>query len=78
MIDRMNATPNMTNISSRFGKKVKEVRLKKNLSQGDLAKILDVEPAYISSVERGVRNISIGGVEKIAKALAVPINKLLS
>jgi transcriptional regulator with XRE-family HTH domain len=68
----------MTDISSRFGKKVKEVRLKKNLSQGDLAKILDVEPAYISSVERGVRNISIGGVEKIAKALAVPINKLLS
>ncbi len=68
----------MTDISARFGKKVKEVRLKKKLSQGDLAKILGVHPAYISSVERGVRNISIGGIEKIAKALAVPINRLLS
>ena len=67
----------MTDISLRFGKKVKEVRLKKNLSQGDLAKILGVQPAYISSVERGIRNISLGGVEKIAKALAVSVGKLI-
>lgn len=67
----------MLTISAKFGKKVKEVRLKKKLSQGDLAKILDVQPAYISSVERGVRNISIGGVEKIAKALGVQLKDLL-
>jgi len=67
----------MLTISAKFGKKVKEVRLKKKLSQGDLAKILGVQSAYVSSVERGVRNISIGGVEKIAKALGVRLKDLL-
>lgn len=64
-------------ISAKFGKKVKAIRLKKGMSQGGLAKILSVHPTYISSVERGVRNTSLKNVERIAKALGVSPDKLL-
>lgn len=67
----------MTNISIKFGKKVKEIRLKKKLSQGKLAKILDVHPTYISGIERGLRNMTLKNIEKLAKALKVSINDLL-
>jgi len=67
----------MTDISIKFGKKVKEIRLKKQMSQADLAKILDVHPTYISGIERGVRNMALKNIEKLAIALGVSINDLL-
>lgn len=47
------------------------------MSQGDLAKILGVHPTYISGIERGIRNMSLKNIEKLAKALGVSINKLI-
>ena len=67
----------MSDISLKFGRKVKEIRLKKKMSQGDLAKILGVHPTYISSVERGVRNMALNNIERLAKALNVPIKELI-
>lgn len=64
-------------ISVKFGKKVKELRLQKKMSQGDLAKILSVHPTYISGIERGVRNMALKNIEKLAKALGVPIEDLI-
>lgn len=64
-------------ISVKFGKKVKELRLQKKMSQGDLAKILGVHPTYISGIERGVRNMALKNIEKLAKALGVPIEELI-
>lgn len=64
-------------ISVKFGKKVKEIRTSKNMSQGDLAKILGVHPTYISGIERGVRNMALKNIEKLAKALGVKIDDLL-
>lgn len=67
----------MSDISSKFGKKVKEIRLKKDMSQADLAKILGVHPTYISGIERGVRNMALKNIERLAKALNVPIEELI-
>jgi transcriptional regulator with XRE-family HTH domain len=67
----------MSDISLKFGRKVKEIRLKKKMSQGDLAKILGVHPTYISSVERGIRNMALNNIERLAKALNVPIGDLI-
>jgi len=60
-----------------FSKKIREVRLKKKMSQGDVAKILGVHRTYISSLERGVRNPSLVTVQKIAKALGVNVVRLI-
>lgn len=65
------------NIAAKFGKRVKVLRLEKNMSQGGLAKKLNVHPTYISKIERGEQNMSLEGMEKLAKALEVPIEKLL-
>lgn len=67
----------MSNEITKFGKKLKEVRLKKDLSQGDVARILGVHRSYISGLERGRRNPSLLTVQKIAKALGVNVNKLI-
>lgn len=60
-----------------FGKKLREVRLKKKLSQGDIARNLGVHRSYISGLERGRRNPSLLTVQKIAKAIGISAKELL-
>ena len=67
----------MSNEVIKFGKKLKKVRLKKDLSQGDVARILGVHRTYISGLERGVRNPSLLTIRKIAKALGVSPKELI-
>ncbi|MDP2705499.1 MAG: helix-turn-helix transcriptional regulator [bacterium] len=67
----------MPDISIKFGKRVREIRLKKEMSQGSLAKVLGVHPTYISGIERGVRNMALRNIERVAKALGVPIEDLI-
>ena len=67
----------MKNEVIQFGKKLREIRLKKNLSQGDVARILGVHRSYISGLERGRRNPSLLTVHKVAKALGVSTNELM-
>jgi transcriptional regulator with XRE-family HTH domain len=69
----------MTNkdISTRVRERIKAIRLKKQLSQGDIARTLGVHPAYISQIERGERNPTLKNIEKIAKAMGISVDKLL-
>lgn len=67
----------MTNGVIQFGKKLREARLNKKLSQGDVAKILGVHRTYISGLERGRRNPSLLTVQKIANALNISVKNLL-
>jgi transcriptional regulator with XRE-family HTH domain len=67
----------MQSTVKQFGKKVREIRLQKKMSQGDVAKILSVHRSYISGIERGMRNPSLMTIEKIAKALGISKENLL-
>ena len=67
----------MKNEVLQFGKKLREIRLKKKLSQGDIARILGVHRSYISGLERGRRNPSLLTVQKVAKALNISPKELL-
>jgi len=60
-----------------FSKRIKEVRLKKKMSQGDVAKVLGVHRSYISGLERGARNPSLITAQRVAKALGVSIKEIL-
>ncbi len=60
-------------IKQAVGKRVKELRNKIGISQEELADIAQLDRTYITSVERGKRNISIVNVEKLAKALQVSL-----
>jgi transcriptional regulator with XRE-family HTH domain len=64
-------------ISIKFGKAVRAARLEKGMSQVDLALKLKVDASYVSKIERGIQNMSLKGVEKIAMALSVPVKNLI-
>ena len=53
------------------------LRLKNKLSQGDLAKKLNVDRAYISNIENGRMNPTLSTLEKIAEALGISSSELL-
>ncbi len=55
----------------KFGKRLKSLRLDKNLTQLELAEILDMSPNFIGMIERGERNTTVENVFKIARALGI-------
>ncbi len=56
------------------GKRVKELRNKLGVSQEELADMAELDRTYITSIERGKRNISIVNIEKLANALNVSLS----
>lgn len=60
-----------------FGKIVKKKRLTLELSQEELAEISKMHFTYVSSVERGERNISLENIAKLAKALGCSMKDLM-
>jgi transcriptional regulator with XRE-family HTH domain len=67
----------MDSILVRFGKRVRELRKKKGLSQETLALEAGLDGSYVGGVERGERNISLENIEKLASALGVHPSLLL-
>lgn len=61
-----------------FGNKVREERLKQGLSQEELADRAGLHRTYVGMIERAEKNITLLNIEKIAKALEVEIEDLLS
>ena len=60
-----------------FAKNMRRIRREKKLTQEKLAEAAGLHPNYISSVERGERNISICNIENIAIALGVEMSELV-
>lgn len=54
-----------------FGFKLKIIRMKKNISQAELAELIGVHENYISDIECGKRNITMKTINKIANALEI-------
>jgi len=65
----------MKDIREIFGDRMKEIRLGKGVSQEALAAAADLHRTYVSSVERGERNVSIVNIARLAEALDVPIRE---
>lgn len=56
-------------ITEKFGIRVKEIRVSKNISQEELSYRAELHRTYISSIELGKRNVSLVNIEKLAEAL---------
>lgn len=63
-------------ITISFGKRIKKLRLNKNLSQENFALSINMDRTYYASVESGKRNISIKNIEKIAKGFNITLEEL--
>lgn len=65
------------NLQVKFGKVLKELRLKKGLTQEELATDCNLDRTYISLLERGERQPTISTVFKIAEALGVSASSII-
>lgn len=61
----------------KFGKNVKIERIKKDLTQEQLAEIMDVSQNYVANIECGKANMSLAKVLELSQHLNVKIEKLL-
>jgi transcriptional regulator with XRE-family HTH domain len=66
------------NFLEQIGNRIRELRIKADLSQEKLAFACNLDRTYIGSVERGERNISALNLRKIAKALKINPSDLLN
>lgn len=60
----------------RFGKRVKDLRVRHGLTQEALAAASKLHVTYISSLERGHRNPSLKSCRAIASALDITLSEL--
>lgn len=55
-----------------FGLQVKQLRIERGLSQEQLGLLAELDRTYISGIERGVRNVSLANIFRLADAFDVP------
>jgi len=66
----------MSNINEKLGKRVREIRKAKKMSQEELAYQAEIDYSYLNEIEAGKRNPSVKSIAAIAKALRVSIKDL--
>lgn len=59
-----------------FGKRIKELRKHKNLTQEQLADIIDLDPKQVCRIENGACFTTFETLEKIANIFGVEISQL--
>ena len=66
----------MSDITKALGRRIRNYRAAKGLSQEKLAELAGCHTTYIGQIERGEKNATIGSIEKISAALNVSLSKL--
>jgi transcriptional regulator with XRE-family HTH domain len=61
-------------LSKAIGSRIQVLRMRKKLTQLELAKLANIHRSYLAAVETGDRNISLESLEKIIHALNMDYN----
>ncbi|HOS46608.1 MAG TPA: helix-turn-helix transcriptional regulator [Paludibacter sp.] len=61
-------------IKEKVGKRLRELRKAKGLSQEKFSYECNLDRTYIASIEQGKRNVSIVNIEKITKTLNISLS----
>lgn len=70
--------PAMQDWRAILGRNVNRLRQQRGMTQEELAFEAEIDLTYMGGIERGKRNPSLLVMGRIAKALSVPLPKLLS
>lgn len=60
-----------------FGSRVRDERMKRDISQERLGQLAKVHRTYIGMIERAEKNITLTNMEKIARALGKKVGDLV-
>jgi DNA-binding XRE family transcriptional regulator len=63
-------------IRIRFGRAIRRIREEQKINQEEAAKRCGLHRTYYSGVERGVRNVSLVNIEKIARGLKKALHEI--
>ena len=66
----------MGDVQKRVGGNVARLRKQRGLTQEALAQAADVKQTYLSEIENGKRNPTLGMMERIAAALGADVHDL--
>ena len=61
-----------------FGRRVRELRHARGFSQEGLAERAGLHWTYVGGIERGERNPALENINRLAKALGVPLAELFA
>jgi transcriptional regulator with XRE-family HTH domain len=61
----------------RLGQRIREERLKLNLTQSQLAEAVDISDTYVGQIERGERSLTLDTLVRVVNRLGVSIDYLL-
>jgi transcriptional regulator with XRE-family HTH domain len=65
-------------VQQRIAANVKRLRKAQGLSQEELAHRAGIDRTYVSQIERAIKNATYVSLDKIAKALDVPLTELVA
>jgi transcriptional regulator with XRE-family HTH domain len=68
----------MQSLTEAFGRAVRVLREQTGVSQEAFAYAAQIDRAFMSRIERGKSNVSLGTVERIASALGLPLDALFA
>lgn len=63
-------------VSSRFGRRLRQLRTERELTQSDMARRFGIDRSFISDVERGRKSISLPMLEVLALGLDLSLSEL--
>ena len=66
----------MSNLKEQFGKQLRMLRFRRNMTQEQLAEASHISVDFLSLMERGRNAPSFGILERLAEALNVPVKVL--
>jgi len=66
-----------TEYAMSLGSRIREKRIAAGLSLREFAKRTDISPSYLSDIELGGNEPTASKIQRIAKELRIPVDKLL-
>jgi transcriptional regulator with XRE-family HTH domain len=68
--------PMPIDVRIRFGRAIRRIREEQGINQEEAADRCQLHRTYYSGIERGVRNVSLINIEKVAKGLKLNLSDL--
>ena len=62
----------------RLGERIREERLRLNLTQAQLAEAIDISDTYMGAIERGERSLTLDTLVRLVNRLGVTVDYMLS
>jgi transcriptional regulator with XRE-family HTH domain len=66
------------NLRQMIGARIKEIRVKRKLTQEQLAEKIEINPKYLSSIERGLENPTLNTFQKLSESLDVNLENIFN